>query len=120
MSKFTPLVKKEYEFEGDKVVVNFRRLQRGDMIKLMPLIQKQRDAGDKGMRLEVIGEFMTEISDMVPKYVTGMSGLTAEDGTEISVETMAAEVYFLDLQTSIAMDLLNESMVGGGSAAKNG
>jgi hypothetical protein len=114
MSNFTPLVEKEYEFEGDTVKVEFARLRREDVMALMPLMRNM--STDAENMPAAIGMMI----DLLPKYIRSMKGLKNADGEALDVETLAGEVYFLDLATDIATDMFDSSMVmRGGDAAKN-
>jgi len=122
MSNFTPLVNKQYEFEGDTVKVRFARLKRKHMFKLMPLIQQARDAvgedGDKSKMAEFSTEMLGSMLDLLPSYVEEIDGLTDKAGNAISIDTVADDTYFIDLAGDIAMDILDASMVLKGADAK--
>ena len=120
MSNFTPLVAKQYEFDGDKVHVKFSRLKRKDMLKLMPAIQRMQKAEDDEKKSEAIGELINESLCFLPEYVREMNGLVDAEGKPIGIETVAEDMYFVELATSIIGDLMNESSIGMGEAAKSG
>lgn len=114
MSRFTPLVKKQYTFQGDNVTVTFSRLTRKHVIELMPLINSLK-GGDK----DAENETLNKIFDTVPKYVKDIKGLLDTDGNPIEVETIFSEMYFANLITEISLDVINESMPTEGADSKN-
>jgi hypothetical protein len=120
MSSFTPLVAKQYEFDGDKVHIKFSRLKRKDMLKLMPSIQKMQSSDDDAVKSEAIGEMLAESLEFLPKYVKEINGLVDAEGTPVSIETVADDMYFVQLATEIVTDLMSESSLGMGADAKNG
>ena len=120
MSNFTPLVAKQYEFEGDTVKVSFARLKRKDMLKLMPIIQRMQRAEDDAQKGEAIAEMLTDSLKLLPDYVVEFEGLTDSHGNQIDIETVADDMYFMQLASDIVGDLMNESAVGMGGDAKNG
>jgi len=123
MSNFTPLVKKEFEFEGDKVWVTFSRLRRKDMLELIPLLGslKTVDGGEETEeKRRVTAQAIEMMYGLLPTYIQKMDGLKDTEGNDISVETLSTEVYFMALATDIVLAVLNESIVLDGSKGKNG
>jgi hypothetical protein len=119
MSNFTPLVTKEYEFDGDKVTVIFTRLKRKDMLSALPAFKKLNDMDeddDGAEKQEVINDVLNGIADVIPDYVKTISGLVDADGDDVPIETVAEEMYFMRLCAQIAMDIMRESTVPGGNA----
>lgn len=112
MSKFTPTVTREYDFHGEKVKATFSRLNRKDMLKLMPLFTKLKSDDAEGTN-----EVLNVILDLLPKYVV-IEGLTDAAGEPVGIETVADELYFMDLSADICMDLIEESTVMIGGKAK--
>lgn len=120
MSNFTPLVAKQYEFDGDKVHIKFSRLKRKDMLKLMPSIQKMQRTDDEATTAEAIGEMLADSLEFLPKYVKEINGLVDADGNPVGIETVSEDMYFVELATKIVTDLMSESSLGMGADAKNG
>ena len=121
MSNFTPLVKKEYEFEGDKVWVTFARLKRKDMLKILPLVSSLQNMDDTDPQKKQIAtaEVMGGMLNIIPEYVRKIEGLKDTEGNDIAVETVMDEVYFMALASQIVMDILNKSVVlDGGEQGK--
>ncbi len=112
MSNFTPLVTKTYEFDGDSVTVVFSRLKRKHMLKSSPLItelRKARQDDDEDKVLDITNELLNDVIDVMPEYVSNITGLTDSDGNELGVEVLADDSYFLRLATLVALDMVNES-----------
>jgi hypothetical protein len=113
MSNFTPLVTREYEFEGDKISMTFSRLKRKHMLGAMPALKTMRDLQDESAsddRMQTaMGDVLTAIVDHVPDYVTEFKGLTDENGNPISIETVCNEFYFMALSAQICNDVLQAS-----------
>jgi len=115
MSNFTPLVNKEYQFDGDTVKVQFRRLNRKDMLAAMPAFKKLRDAETEDENNEAINDLLNDIADLLPNYVISLEGLTDADNGEVTIETVVNEMYFMRLCALIAVDVMKESSVSGGN-----
>ena len=112
MSNFTPLVERTYEFDGDTVAISFSRLNRKDMMNVLPVFQELKDAEEgKAEHTEGINNVLNALADLIPTYVKKISGLFDSDGAEISIETIVNEMYFMKLSSMIAMDLIKESGV---------
>jgi hypothetical protein len=119
MSKFTPLVKRTYEFQGDSISVSFRRLTRKHVLGFMPkVIAAQHCEGAE--QLQAQNEMLNDLVDLLPQYVEEFTGLRDTDGNAVQFDTVVSEIFFIDLVTEIGTDLMNESMVMDGKEAKNG
>jgi hypothetical protein len=113
MSNFTPLVKKQYDFEGDTVTVRFARMRRKHMLKMIPKIQSAQDDQDK------VVDVLNDLLEMLPEYVKEFDGLTNAAGEPVTIDVVADDMYFSGLASDIAMDVLNESSAFEGASAKN-
>lgn len=114
MSNFTPLVKKEYDFENDKVVVTFSRLKRKHMIKATPYLSKLKDFDaeqivDNSEQSEAANDLFNSIIDSLPDYVKSVEGLNDVEGKPISIKTIAEDFYFMRLAMLISIDMIKES-----------
>lgn len=123
MSNFTPLVEKEYEYEGDTIIVKFSRLKRKHMLKAMPALSRVKTALQdlpEGLTVENIesltpevldsmNDFLNDVVDALPDHVAVFSGLKDSNGNEISIETVVDDFYFTPLAFSIAMDMVKNS-----------
>ena len=115
MSNFTPLVTKEYEFEGDKVKVTFKRLTRKQMLDAIPLMNKINDLNSNDADLEstesltAINDFLNDIIDELPSSVIELEGLNDADGNAVSITTVVDDMYFMKLAALICMDVVRES-----------
>lgn len=131
MSNFTPLVKKEYDFEEDHVTVTFSRLKRQHMLSALPALKKLNEARgdvevvdgedtypnvDADMQNEAINDMLDAIVDVLPKYVKEFDGLKDKEGNPVRIDTVAGEFYFLKLAVAISMDLMTESSLTQGKA----
>ncbi len=116
MSSFTPLVDKEYAFEGDEVKVRFSRLKRKHMLSVMPHLAAlgglDKDVDLTSLTSEqasAMNELLNDIIDVVPEYVKEFSGLKDSDGNPVQIGSVVDDFYFLGLATMIAMDMVKES-----------
>ena len=112
MSNFTPLVRHEYEFEGDTVVVEFSRLKRKHMLGAMPALKKLQDSqgADKEDDLnEAINDVLNSIVDVIPEYVVKLEGLSDAEGHAVDIETVCSTFYFMKLIIQIAVGMLEAS-----------
>ena len=118
MSNFTPLVEKEYDWEGDTIKVSFSRLTRKDMILIFPALKKFQVIQDGDESESAINDAMNEIvdvlADRVPHYIKDFTGLKDVAGNAIGIETVINEFYFIGLSIRIIMDMVNESSLKGG------
>jgi len=111
MSGYTQLVSKKFVFEGDEVEVQFRRMKRKHMLKLLPLINKFNSAQDGGEDTSnIMPELLQEVMSVAEEYVAYLNGLKDADGEEISVSQMFDEMYFTELAANISMSLLDASL----------
>ncbi len=133
MSNFTPLVEKEYEWDGDVIKVKFKRLKRKDMLLVFPALKqlnavKDAKEGDEGVMMvdgtavmvEDISNAMNDILDVLleklPDYIVEFEGLVDSENKPITIETVADEFYFMKLCSMIVMDMVTESSFKGGKA----
>ncbi len=116
MSNFTPLVEREYDFDGDHIKVTFARLTRKDMLASMPAFLKL-DKAEEGSDdyNAAINDVLNNISDSMPNYIRSFEGLTNAEGEQITIDTVVNEMYFMVLCAQIATDMMKESSVTGGN-----
>lgn len=115
MSNFTLTLRKEYDFDGDKVIVKMTRLTRPNALLIMPHVQKIADSEGASMDLNATMNFMEAASKVLRDSIKEISGLFIE-GEEIKAkspqyEVMLESVYFLNLIISIVNDLVTESFI---------
>ena len=110
MSNFTPLVEKTYEFEGDTIKVLFSRLKREDMLSIMPDVQR-RMSEDREIKNLATANILNKLLGVLPKYIKEFEGLSDKDGKAVTPEIVSDEMYFIELSTSIIMDIISESVV---------
>ena len=114
MSQFTPLVSYETEFEGDRITMNLRRLQRKDMQKLTPYMHAE-DGGTKITFSDQM-EFSNMAMDLLPVYVSNFQGLTNSAGEPMSIESIIDEVYFSSLLQELVVEIFSISRLSGEDA----
>ena len=117
MSHFTPTVIYKTRFDDDEITVTLRRLKRGDLTKLAPLIQANSD--DQG-NVTVSGqlEILDLMTALLPTYVVTLKGLTI-DGVEVEIKDIIDEVYFTNLLTDISTELFRISNLSGDEVKKS-
>ena len=116
MSNFTPLVNKQYEYDGDTIHVTFSRLLRKDMLNVLPAflrLNKAEEGSDE--YAEGINDVLNEIADILPGYVKEFTGLNDTEGNAIDIDTVVNEMYFMRLCSLIALDVIAESGIPQGN-----
>ena len=83
------------QFDGDTVTVVMRPLELGDALKLR--------------QLPADSDQVSVLAELLSRYVLSVSGLRANDGTEVTKEEMLAGSYFAQLMANAAMELLNSA-----------
>lgn len=131
MSNFTPLVRKEYDFDGDHVTVVFSRLKRKHVMEFLPEIrQAAQQAGvdiEKGdddvsakLQENVGKDMLMKLLDfgavLATEYIKELTGLKDSEGNDVAAVTVFDEIYFVPLANSIALDIMTESFI----SSKNG
>ena len=115
MSNFTPLVRREYKFEGDSISITFARLKRKHMIRAMPALtnlirlqaKDKEEPGDE--EIDAVNDFLNVIVDDIPDYVHKVQGLNDAEGNAIGIETICEDFYFTKLAMRLAMDMVQDS-----------
>jgi len=119
MSKFTLTIRKEYDFDGDKVVAKMSRLTRTDALLIMPHVQKAADAAQSGdkvaMAMEDSMAYMEAAGTVLRNSIKDLSGLFIDDeevkpGGEL-FSTMLDSIYFMNLMMMMVNDLVSESFL---------
>lgn len=109
MSRFTPRVTFELEFEGDHITMSLSRLQRDAVQSLMPYIETDEDGQVKSMGFKSQLEFSAATIGFLPQYVHDFVGLKDANGSAVTLEVMLKEVYFNDITTAIIQKLFKIS-----------
>lgn len=112
MSNFTPLVEKQYEFEGDNISVKFSRLKRKHMLRALPAMNKLAKAQteeNEDSANEFLNDFLNTIIDAIPEYIVEFSGLSDSQNNPVPIQTVVDDFYFLSLAAQISMDMVKES-----------
>jgi hypothetical protein len=121
MGSYTRSVTKFYDFDGDKVTVNFRRLLRSEAMELSPYMQT-KDDGSVTMTMQTQFEFADVAAKVLKKVINTFSGLTI-DGKEITEKSeeyasVFDDVYFMSLLMQIMGDVMSCSFVVGDTEKK--
>lgn len=97
MSRYIKSISRTYEFEGDHVAVQFRPLLFPDLLRVEATTANSR-------------EFMVLAAELVPQYVTSMTGLRDAAGVELTLQEVAGTGYFLSLLAQMMQDLITCSI----------
>lgn len=118
MSRFTPSITKEFNFDGDVVKVKFNRLRRIDFFRLSEYFGKsQKELEELGAEKQSV--FLALIEEILLDIIISFSGLTIED-EEIKyskgdnadrLKEVFSQMYFLDLTQSIIVNAYNNSVL---------
>ena len=109
MSKFSPTVHFETEFEGDAVSMDLRSISREDFFKWMPYFDKIDDEGNLPQAESL--KLVNDSAGMLPRYVDNFRGLKDTGGVEVTMQQAVDTVYFMGLVTVILMRLIKISQV---------
>ena len=130
MSNFTRTFTKNYDFDGDKVHVEMKRLKRAQALTLIPVVQEVSNAAESDdpnkaqMQTETAMGLMEIAEGILKDAIVKVSGLYFDD-TEVQVgteefEEMLTSVYFMQLIMLIVNDLIEESFLGIDNQKKSG
>jgi hypothetical protein len=108
MSKFTPTVKWETDFDGDHVVFELRRLTNEQMMKLAPCFPTELATGGAFLRSV---KLVSEAKEVLRSCVVSMHGLTDSQEQEMKLERILDEGYFIRLLDSLLGRVLKVSML---------
>lgn len=122
MGQFTKLVKREFEFQDEKVTVTFERLKRKDVMRIFPVLkdvgasfadlkdEEEMSSEDAAKALEVAEKFLDILGERLEQYIHRIEGLTGADNEEIDKHVVCEEAYFIPLVTELVMAMLEESL----------
>lgn len=99
MSQYVRSIVVKRDFENDKVVMALKPVGFGDALKFKNIDVENLKEDD-----------IPEIFGSLKKYVTSLSGLKADDGTDVTMDEMFSDFYF----STLLIDMLTE-WVGKGS-----
>jgi hypothetical protein len=111
MSGFTKTVKREFQFDGDTVSVEFKRLTRADALSIAPLSAKMSTIDKDEEAAKVGSEWLEKACEMLPSYIVAFSGLRDGDGNVLGLEDALAAAYFMPLVRDLFNALLGSSML---------
>lgn len=115
MSRFTPHVQYETEFDGDKVECTLKRLTNAHMLLLAPILVQNQDKS----ALEKTTALLQQAPSVLTDSVVSFKGLTTADGTPIKLEDAIKELYFAQLFDRILGHLIKVSTVSEVDAKKS-
>lgn len=121
MGSYTRSVTKFYDFDCDKITVNFKRLLRSDAMELSPYMQTKED-GSVTMSMQTQFEFADVAAKVLKKAINTFSGLTI-DGKEVTEKSdeynsVFEDVYFMSLLMQIMGDVMSCSFMAGDTEKK--
>lgn len=121
MGTYTRSVTKFYDFDGDKITVNFKRLLRSDAMELSPYMQTKED-GTVTMSMQTQFEFSNVAAKVLKKCILSFSGLMI-DGKEVTeksedYDAVFDDVYFMSLLMQIMGDVMSCSFMAGDTEKK--
>lgn len=94
MSGYVRETELDEDFQGEKVTGRLAALELPDLLQL----QSAQVATDE--------DAAKVLAEIVPKYVKDFSGLTAKDGTTVSISEVCSKAYFLRLSMAIGRKLV--------------
>jgi hypothetical protein len=116
VSNFTPLVLKEYDFDGDHIVIQFSRLKVKDLLTIVPsfseIVELNVDESNATELLTKASDVFASLetfSELIIDYVKSVDGLTDSVGNDIGIEIIVSESYFLKLYVKLLVDMISES-----------
>ena len=115
MSKFTPTVKFEIEFDGDTISMDLRRLKNDHMIKLSQYFSP--DSKDIGLTRTV--KIIKEAKEVFTDCVINFQGLKDASGNLLSLDSIFDELYFTQIFDEILGKLIHISVLSGIDAKKS-
>ena len=115
MSKFTRNIKRDFEFDGDKITIVMSRMKNSDFHKLASDLSIDNSTGKPFMKASFANqtEFLNRAAEILPNRVESMEGLTDEDGVELTIDDIIDEQYFMPLISEIFAALAQSSVIGG-------
>jgi hypothetical protein len=118
MSKYSPLVNFETEFEGDTVKMQLKHLSRKTFLGWMPYFSKVEKIDDgEGNTVVKLDEETTlnlvnDAADILPQHVKDFKGLKDTNGDPVSIDVVIEDVYFMELVSEIVVKLIEMARVG--------
>lgn len=105
------------DFDGDSVTVRACRLSVGDMQKLMPYMQQEKDGSVLLTMNDSIG-LIKEAGEILPGVVKSIDGMTDGEGKTITADRYCGELinefYFMEFTAKIVGELCAASIVNSG------
>lgn len=120
MGTFTSVIKKEFEFDGDKVVVTFRRMKNKHFLKIAPFLIPDPNGPPtlKAGMLRAV-KLVDDAKEILTECVVRIVGLTDAEGNPLGLETILEESFFISLMDEMLGFLMEESVLKGDEAKKS-
>lgn len=109
MSKFTPFVKWEVEYDGDVVKFKLRRLLNEHYILISTVLHPENGKAARGVGLNA--QIVNEAEPVFRYAVQEMAGLKDADGNELKLDDILKEGYFHPLLDRLLGYLMKVSVV---------
>lgn len=104
MSAYLKNVVREFDFEGDHVVVELRALTLEDSLRYEEAPDLPKDASEGEKRAALFAELKVH-REVLPQYVARFEGLTDADGQPLTLADVIDAAYFMGLVKTLG-DLL--------------
>lgn len=102
------------EFDGDNIIFTLERMEVSDFLKLSKNMSFE---SGKELKLTFVESMDVCVSatELFPKYVKNISGMTSKDGLSVTLEKFTTELvnqtYFLNLIGQLLGELMTISVV---------
>lgn len=106
MSRYIRSIKKEFDFDGDKVTVTLRPILFEDTIRFNAL---ERIVGPDGKDTLNDTDVTNLLREILPKYIEKIEGLKDAAGGDISVAELCTVSYFALLLSMIGGELIQSA-----------
>jgi hypothetical protein len=110
MSKYLPSVEFSTEYEGDKVKMVMRPLDRPSAMKIAPY--SRSDDEDKNRTQEEKIKVYDVACEILSEHLEEVSGLRDSNGNAVSKDAMLEHIYFMDLVMPAFARLVEASQLG--------
>lgn len=109
MGHYTPTVVKTFQFEDEEVKVQFRRLKRKHLVKLLPIVGGMKEDSKEDL-YESAEKLLGMFGDTASEYIVSITGLHDNEGNEVPVSAVTEESYFFGLYADIIVEMIQASM----------
>lgn len=110
MGNFTSTFDFKVDFDGDEITVVAKRLLNSHLKVIAPYTEADAD-GKMTFDLARSLEALEHCESVIKESIVSITGLVAEDGGPIDLETQLKTSYFMQLNMKIFMELVTSSFV---------